>query len=173
MFTAMTDVPLPLMLTRFELATLLNEDLSREYSAIIAGVAFSKVFHAIPYRDVGTELAYQAAEDLKHAIELASQIDFWGIAPTVKVSAHSSTTNREEMLRHRQKAKTESVQRYRERVSQCEELGEEALADHLIDILLQEEQHLAILTNAIGISESTIGASKQRGIAPLQNPRLD
>lgn len=154
MLTVMTDMCSPDSLTRMDLATLLNEDLSREYSAIITGVAFSKAFHTRQYREVAIELTSQAFDDLKHAIELAGQIDFLGSTPTVEVATTPHSSNRAEMLRRSQEAKTTSVLRYRERVSQCRELGEDALADQLADILLQEERHETTLSSAIRVSKA-------------------
>lgn len=171
MLTVMTDVSDPRLMTRFEFVELLNEDLSREYSAIIAGVAFSKVFPGSQLHNVALELAFQADFDLKHAIELASWINCFGNTPTVEAVPIYGTSDREGMLRRHPELKTESVKWYAERVSQCKELGEDALADELADVLLQEELHLEVLTSAIRISESIAMSIKQRRPGQLKRYR--
>ena len=69
--------------TRDELIRLLNEDLAREYQAIIAYVVYSQVLKGAPYMNIADELEKHAGEELQHALIIAKQIDYLGGMPTV------------------------------------------------------------------------------------------
>ena len=77
------DAPAPATVTREELIRLLNEDLSREYQAIIAYVTYSQVLKGAEYMHIAQELETHAAEELKHALIIAKQIDYLGGQPGV------------------------------------------------------------------------------------------
>src|SRR3954454_18554956 len=70
--------------TRDEMVRLLNEDLAREYQAIIAYVVYSQVIKGAPYTDIARELEKHAAEELEHALKIARQIDYFGGTPETK-----------------------------------------------------------------------------------------
>ena len=70
--------------TREQLIELLNQDLSREYQAIIAYVVYSQVLKGAQYMKIADELELHAGEELQHAILLSNQIDYLGGMPTVK-----------------------------------------------------------------------------------------
>ena len=61
----------------------LNEDLSREYQAIIAYVVYSQVLKGAQYMSIAAELEKHALEELQHAILVAKQIDYLGGDPAV------------------------------------------------------------------------------------------
>ena len=65
-------------LTRKQLIALLNEDLEREYQAIIAYVVYSQVLKGAEYMSIADELAVHAGEELQHALILSNQIDYLG-----------------------------------------------------------------------------------------------
>src|SRR5437870_3916930 len=56
----------------------LNEDLAREYQAIIAYVIYSKAIKGPQYMHIAKELEVHAGEELKHALTIAEQIDYLG-----------------------------------------------------------------------------------------------
>src|SRR5436190_12544012 len=70
-------------LTSAELIALLNEDLAREYQAIIAYVVYSQVLKGAAYMNIAAELEKHAAEELQHALIISKQIDYLGGMPTV------------------------------------------------------------------------------------------
>ena len=70
-------------ITREQLIDLLNEDLAREYQAIIAYVVYSQVLKGAAYMNIAAELEVHAAEELQHALILANQIDYLGGMPVV------------------------------------------------------------------------------------------
>jgi len=70
-------------ITRDQLAELLNEDLSREYQAIIAYVVYSQVLKGAQYMDIASQLEIHAKQELDHALTLSRQIDYLGKMPVV------------------------------------------------------------------------------------------
>ena len=54
------------------------------------------------------------------------------------------------MLRFDLENESETIRQYRQRVKQCEALGEYAIAEHIREILKQEQEHLIDLATALG-----------------------
>ena len=69
--------------TREQLIKLLNEDLAREYQAIIAYVVYSQVLKGAQYMSIAEQLEAHATEELNHALIISKQIDYLGGMPTV------------------------------------------------------------------------------------------
>ena len=136
--------------TREKLAELLNEDLSREYQAIIAYVVYSQVLKGAEYMSIADQLQKHAAEELKHALTLSRQIDYLGAMPTVTPKPVKVSDKAEVMLRADLQNEVDTIKNYRERVRQCEALGEFALAEHIREILLDEQDHMIDLATALG-----------------------
>ena len=65
-------------ITRKRLVELLNEDLAREFQAVIAYVNYSQVLKGAAYMNIAAELAVHATEELAHALTLSDQIDYLG-----------------------------------------------------------------------------------------------
>jgi bacterioferritin len=141
----------PASVTRESLIALLNEDLSRDYQAIIAYVVYSQVLKGAAYMNIADELAVHAGEELQHALTLSKQIDYLGGMPTVVAKEVKVSEKAEEMLRFDLDNETETIKNYRERVRQCEALGEFALAEQIREILVQEQEHQIDLATALGI----------------------
>lgn len=138
-------------ITRDELIKLLNEDLAREYQAIIAYVVYSQVIKGAQYMKVAAELEIHAGEELAHAITIARQIDYLGGMPTATAKPVRISEKAEDMLRFDLDNENETIRNYRERVRQCEVLGEYAIAEHLRQILVQEQDHQIELATALGL----------------------
>src|SRR3954469_15569389 len=85
-------------LTREELVKLLNEDLEREYQAIISYVVYSQVLKGAEYMSIADELAGQATEELQHPLTLSNQIDYLGGMPSVKPKPVKTSEKATEML---------------------------------------------------------------------------
>lgn len=143
--------------TREQLVSLLNEDLAREYQAIIAYVVYSQVLKGAQYMSIADELEKHAAEELKHALTIAKQIDYLGGEPTVAPKPVKTSRKAEDMLRFDLDNETETVRNYRERVRQCEALGEYAMAEHIREILVNEQEHQIDLATALGIDVPDAG----------------
>src|SRR5262245_54090923 len=113
--------------TREQLVELLNEDLSREYQAIIAYVVYSQVLKGAAYMKIAEELERHAGEELKHALIISKQIDYLGGMPTVTPKPVTTSDEPDEMLRLDLDNENMTIKNYRVRVRQCEALGEYAL----------------------------------------------
>jgi bacterioferritin len=136
--------------TRETLIAALNEDLAREYQAIIAYVNYSQVIKGAAYMTIAKELEVHAAEELQHAITIAKQIDYLGGMPTVVPKPVKTSEKVEDMLRFDLQNENDTIKNYRERVRQCEALGEYAIAEHIREILVQEQEHQSDLATALG-----------------------
>jgi len=136
---------------RDELIAALNEDLSREYQAIIAYVNYSQVIKGAAYMNIAAELEKHAGEELAHAIAIANQIDYLGGMPTVVPKPVETSEKAEEMLRFDLQNELETIAHYRMRVRQADTLEEYALCEVLRGILVQEQEHAVDLATALGI----------------------
>ncbi len=137
-------------MTRAKLIDALNEDLAREYQAIIAYVNYSQVLKGAAYMNIAGELEKHAGEELQHALTIAKQIDYLGGMPTVTPKAVKTSDKAQDMLRFDLDNENTTIKNYRERVRQCEELGEYALAEQIREILVQEQEHQIDLATALG-----------------------
>jgi bacterioferritin len=136
--------------SREQLIALLNEDLAREYQAIIAYIVYSQVIKGAEYMSIATELEKHAGQELAHAITIAKQIDYLGGDPTVTPKAVRTSDKPRDMLKFDLQNETDTIMQYRARVKHCEALGEFAMAEHIRDILKQEQEHLTDLASALG-----------------------
>jgi bacterioferritin len=139
-----------LPLTRERLVALLNEDLSREYQAIIAYVVYSQVIKGAEFMKIAAELEVHAGEELAHALIISKQIDYLGGEPTVSAKAVRMSEKARDLLRFDLENETETIRHYRERVRQCEALGEFAMAEQIRGILVNEQDHQIELATALG-----------------------
>ena len=135
---------------RQQLVDALNEDLAREYQAIIAYVVYSQVIKGAAYMNVAKELEQHAAEELQHALIISKQIDYLGGQPTVTPKEVKTSDDPKEMLQFDLDNETETIRHYRQRVKQCEAAGEYAMAEHIRQILVQEQDHQIELATALG-----------------------
>lgn len=134
-----------------ELIDALNEDLAREYQAIIAYTVYSNVLSGAQWMSIAGELKLHAAEELQHALIIADQIDYLGGMPTATPKTVKLSKKPEDMLRFDLDNETETIRNYRERVKQAEALGHYALAEQLRQIISQEQEHQHDLATALGI----------------------
>ena len=137
-------------ISRTRLAELLNEDLSREYQAIIGYVVYSQVLKGAAYMSIAAQLEEHAKQELEHALIISRQIDYLGAMPTVTPKPVRTSESAEQMLRFDLENENETIRNYRERVRQCEELGEFAMAEQIRAILVNEQDHQIDLATALG-----------------------
>jgi bacterioferritin len=136
--------------TREMLIEKLNEDLAREYQAIIAYVVYSQVLKGAEYMAIAAELERHAGEELQHALIIAKQIDYLGGMPGTTSLPVKQTDDAREMLRADLDNENATIRAYRERVVQCETLQEYAIAEDIREILRQEQEHQIDLATALG-----------------------
>ena len=144
-------------MTRERLIELLNDDLSREYQAIIAYVNYSQVLKGAAYMNIAAELETHASEELQHALIIANQIDYLGGMPTVTPKPVKTSEKAEDMLRFDLENEAETIRNYRRRLKQADELNEFAMAESIRSILVQEQEHLVDLATALGIDPPDVG----------------
>ncbi len=137
-------------ITREQLIEKLNEDLAREYQAIIAYTVYSQVLKGAEYMAIAAELEVHAGQELQHALTIAKQIDYLGGMPTTKSLPVKQSDDAREMLRADLDNETDTIRAYRERVVQCEALHEYAIAEDIREILRQEQEHQIDLATALG-----------------------
>ena len=162
----LTPVANEIEISRERLAELLNEDLSREYQAIIAYVVYSQVLSGAEYMDIAAQLEIHAKQELDHALIISRQIDYLGKMPTVTAKPVRTSEDPKEMLRFDLDNENDTIRNYRDRVRQCEALGEYAMAEQIRQILVQEQDHQIDLATALGEDVPDLsdpkGAGKRR-----------
>jgi bacterioferritin len=149
-------------ISREQMIGLLNEDLSREYQAIIAYVVYSQVLKGAQYMNIAAELEKHASEELAHALILSKQIDYLGGQPTVTPRPVKTSDKAEDMLRFDLDNENETIRNYRVRVRQCEALGEYALAEQIRSILVNEQEHQMDLATALGVDVPDVTKPEER-----------
>ena len=143
-------------ISREEMVRLLNEDLAREYQAIIAYTVYSQVLKGAPYTDIAGELELHATEELAHALKISRQIDYFGGMPEVHAKEVKTSRDPKQMLQFDLENERETLSQYRQRVRQADAMGEYALSEVLRSIMVQEQEHLQDLADALGIEAPEI-----------------
>ncbi len=149
-------------ITREQLADLLNEDLSREYQAIIAYVVYSQVLKGAEYMSIAAQLEEHAHQELQHALTISRQIDYLGKMPSVTPKPVKTSDKARDMLKFDLDNENETILHYRERVRQCEALGEFAMAEQIREILVQEQDHQIDLAPALGEEVPDVSRLRKR-----------
>jgi bacterioferritin len=147
--------------TRQKLIDALNEDLSREYQAIIAYVNYSQVLKGAAYMNIAAELEKHAGEELDHALKVANHIDYLGGMPSVTPKPVKTSEKAEDMLKFDLDNETVTIRNYRRRVKQADSLNEFAIAESLREILMDEQDHLIALATALGIDAPDPGIADE------------
>ena len=148
-------------ISRDRLAELLNEDLAREYQAIIGYVVYSQVLKGAEYMDIASQLEIHAKQELDHALIISRQIDYLGHMPAVVPKPVRTSKDSKEMLRFDLENENDTIRNYRDRIGQCEVLGEFAMAEQIRQILVQEQDHQIDLATALGEEVPNVGFGPQ------------
>src|SRR5947209_1758198 len=148
-------------ITREKLIEALNEDLSREYQAIISYVNYSQVLKGAAYMKIASELEVHATEELDHALKVSNMVDYLGGMPSVTPKPVKTSEKAEDMLKFDLDNEKETIRNYRRRVKQADALNEFAIAETLRGILVQEQDHLIALATALGIDPPNPGIADE------------
>jgi bacterioferritin len=148
---------------RKQLIDRLNEDLSREYQAIIAYVVYSRALKGAQYMNIAKELEAHAAQELQHALTIAKHIDYLGGMPNATALPVKLTEKATEMLRADLENENQTVRNYRDRVRQCEAAGEYGIAEDIREILRQEQEHQMDLATALGEDVPDVSPAGREG----------
>ena len=149
-------------ITRDQLAQLLNEDLSREYQAIIAYVVYSQVLKGAEYMNIAAQLEQHAHQELQHALTISRQIDYLGAMPSVTPKPVKTSDKARDMLKFDLDNENVTILNYQERIRQCEALGEFAIAEQIREILVQEQDHQIDLATALGEEVPDVSRLRKR-----------
>jgi bacterioferritin len=139
------------VITRKEMIRLLNKDLAGEYQAIIGYIVYSQTMKGAKYQHIAAELEKHAAEELSHAILIAKQIDYFNGTPVVAPKPVKMSDSPDAMLRFDLENERTTILNYRQRIRQAEAMEEYGLSEILREIVVQEQEHLTDLANALGI----------------------
>ncbi len=150
-------------ITRQQLIDNLNQDLSREYQAIISYVIYSQTLKGAAFMNIADQLEQHAEQELHHAMIIAKQIDYLGGTPTNTLKPVKMSDKAEDMLHFDLDNENITVKNYRERVRQCESLGEFAMAEQIRDILVDEQDHQIDLATALGMDVADLTKPDERG----------
>jgi bacterioferritin len=137
--------------TKEQLIQGLQEDIAREYKAIIQYVIFSQKLDSAKYMNIADQLAIHAHQELDHALAIARQLDYFGAYPVHEPDTIEVSEDNEGMLRADLRAEDDTIKHYRERIRQADELGEYALGEVLRGIVEQEQDHQIDLATALGV----------------------
>jgi len=143
-------------ITRKEMIKLLNEDLAREYQAIIAYVVYSQILKGAKYQHIAQELEKHAGEELSHALKISKQIDYFNGTPVTTPKAVKLSDKPDDLLRFDLENERTTIMNYRKRILQAEAMGEFALSEELRKIIAQEQEHFTDLATALGIDNPKI-----------------
>src|ERR1700740_562405 len=110
--------------SRDQLAQFLNEDLAREYQAIIAYVVYSQVLKGAEFMNIADQLEQHTKQKLQHALTISRQIDYLGAMPTVNPKPVQTSENPRELLRFDLQNETDTIRNYTDRVHKGEHTGE-------------------------------------------------
>ena len=148
-------------ITRKQLIDNLNEDLAREYQAIIAYVVYSQVLKGAEYMNIAKELEVHAGEELAHALKISKHIDYLGGMPTATPKPVKLSDDAKTMLRADLENESDTIREYRIRLREAESIGEYAIAEDIRQILLQEQEHLIDLATALGEDPPDVSKKKK------------
>jgi bacterioferritin len=130
---------------------LLNEDLAREYQAIIAYIVYSQTMKGAQYLHIAGELEKHAGQELSHALQIAKQIDYLNGTPVLAPKTVKFSEKAADNLRFDLENERTTILSYRQRIRQAEDMGEFGLSEILRKIIAEEQDHLTDLADALGI----------------------
>jgi bacterioferritin len=119
------------------------------------------VLKGAEYMNIADQLEQHAHQELEHALTISRQIDYLGKMPTVTPKPVKVSEKAKDMLRFDLDNENLTVANYRDRIKQCESIGEFAMAEQIREILVQEQDHQIDLATALG--EDVPDVSKLRG----------
>jgi bacterioferritin len=146
----------PKAISRNAMIRHLNEDLAREYQAIIAYVVYSQIIKGAKWQHIAGELEKHAAEELSHALLIAKQIDYLNGVPVVVPKPVKMSSKAEDLLAFDLENERVTILNYRKRIRQADAMGEFAISEVIREIIVQEQEHLTDLATALGIDNPNL-----------------
>jgi bacterioferritin len=143
-------------INRKQMIELLNEDLAREYQAVISYVIYSQTIKGAEFNHIAQELEKHAGEELQHALKIAKQIDYLNGEPISEPKEVKVSSKATDMLKFDLENERVTIVNYRQRIRQSDAMGEFALGEVLREIIAQEQEHLQDLADALGMDTPQI-----------------
>jgi bacterioferritin len=125
-------------------------------------VVYSQVLKGAEFMNIAAQLEEHAHQELQHALIISRQIDYLGAMPSVTPKPVKTSEKARDMLSFDLDNENETIRNYRDRIRQCEALGEFAMAEQIREILVQEQDHQIDLATALGIEVPNVGAGRPR-----------
>ena len=135
----------------------LNEDLASEFRSIIQYVQHISSIKGAKYQQVVTEMRKHLAQELEHAMILAGQIDFLGGVAQTEVPPIRTELRPEAALGQDLSLEERQLERYRERIDEAHLLGLPDVAEALVPLLSETQNHVRDLRGVLD-SEARAGA---------------
>ena len=129
---------------------LLKKDMEMEYSSAIQYINCAALMRGSACGEIIGELKRKANQEIEHAMILAEQIHFLGGTLNIKVNAALDEKDNDGLLEQDLISEKDSINRYKLRIQQAEELREISLANHLREILASEQTHTEELMHTLG-----------------------
>jgi len=134
-----------------KLLELLNDDLELEYRSIVQYIQHIATAKGAEFQSTIEELRAHVVQELDHATALAEQIDFLGGVPSVTVPSVPTAGNTREALELDLELEQGQLERYRERVTETEQMGLGDVTEALRPLLQQTQDHVRDLQGALGL----------------------
>nr|BCX01563.1 MAG: bacterioferritin [Bacteroidota bacterium] len=119
----------------------LNRDLAHEFQAIMMYRLYASLVTGPMRSELREFFSGEITEELGHAQVLADKIAALGGTPTTTVPPFELTRDPKRMLENVLQAERETIERYKERRLQAQELGDIALVVQLENIIAEEQVH--------------------------------
>jgi bacterioferritin len=129
----------------------LNDDLSSEFRSIVQYVQHIATIKGAEYLSTITELEAHVAQELRHALVLAEQVEFLGGTPTTLVPEVPSSSDSREALILDLELERAQLQRYRDRTEQAVDMGLPDVAEALRPLLEQTQEHVRDLQTVLDV----------------------
>jgi bacterioferritin len=111
--------------------------------------------------DIAAQLEIHAKQELDHALIISRQINYLGKMLAVTPKPVRTSKDPKDMLHYDLDNENETVRNYRDRIRQCETLGEYAMAEQIRQILIQEQDHQIDLASALGEEVPDVGGGPE------------
>ncbi|MFB5663316.1 ferritin-like domain-containing protein [Alteribacillus sp. HJP-4] len=125
-----------------ELINGLNEDLSNEYAATVMYTNYAAVVSGLYRQVLKPFFEGEITDEQGHALYLAEKIKTLGGTPTTKVADVKQTSDVKTMLQTARQSEIDTIERYKKRVQQADELGLIELQLKLEDLIADETGHM-------------------------------
>ncbi|CAM3150435.1 ferritin-like domain-containing protein [Sporolactobacillus spathodeae] len=127
----------------------LNKDLAGEYSAVIQYNYYATTVSGLNYQILKPFFEEEIPDELGHAAYLSEKVFNLGGEPVTVPAPVKKVTDAKAMLEGAKAAEAATLENYKERRNQAQELGLIELVVKLEDMIADEQNHLEKLTKIL------------------------